>query len=60
VVAAVLAGQLAVIRPRLNRRSDRVLGGENLPRSRTHLVYIAFEVAKAGSLIALGSSILAG
>src|SRR5579875_2468660 len=28
VVAALLAAQLGVIRPRLNRRSDRVLAGE--------------------------------
>ncbi|MGH3756249.1 hypothetical protein [Actinophytocola sp.] len=60
MVAVVLVGQLAVIRPRLNRRSDRVLAGENLPRSRVHLAYIALEVVKAGSLIALGSSILTG
>lgn len=60
VVAVVLVGQLAVVRPRLNRRSDRVLAGETLPRSRAHLVYVAFEVVKVGSLIALGFSILTG
>jgi hypothetical protein len=60
VIVAVLVGQLCVLRPILNRRSDRVLAGENLPRSRVHLAYIAFEVVKAGSLIALGCSILSG
>lgn len=60
VLAVVLVGQLVLIRPRLNRRSDRVLAGENLPRSRLHLAYIAVEVVKAGSLIALGWSILTG
>ena len=60
VVAVVLVGQLAVIRPRLNRRSDRVLAGENPPHSRAHLVYIAFEVVKVASLITLGVSILSG
>ncbi len=60
VVAVVLVGQLAVIRPRLNRRSDRVVAGENPPRSRAHLVYIVFEVVKVASLIMLGIGILAG
>lgn len=57
-VAAVLAVQLAAVRPALNRRSDRVLAGEDLPRSRQHLVYVALEIAKVGLLIALGISIL--
>ncbi|MGW2464265.1 hypothetical protein ACWC2M_35585 [Streptomyces sp. NPDC001761] len=53
-VAALLLAQLAFVRPRLNRRSDRVLAGEELPRSRSHLWYVALEVLKAGGLIALG------
>ena len=56
---ALLVGQLAVVRPRLNRRSDRVLAGEDLPRSRGHLVYIAFEAAKVVALIGLGVTLLA-
>ncbi|MGH3468580.1 MAG: hypothetical protein ACRDQF_12725 [Thermocrispum sp.] len=60
VIAVVLVGQLAVVRPRLNRRSDRVLAGENLPRSRVHLVYIACEVVKAVALTALSFTILTG
>lgn len=60
-VAAVvpLVGQLAVVRPRLNRRSDRVLADEDLPRSRGHLVYIAFEIAKVLALLGLGATLLA-
>ncbi|MET8560030.1 hypothetical protein ABZV75_05225 [Streptomyces flaveolus] len=57
-VAAVLLAQLAVVRPLLNRRSDRVLAGEQLPRSRSHLWYVALEVLKAGALIALGVVLL--
>ncbi|WP_129305360.1 hypothetical protein [Streptomyces sp. L2] len=57
--AVLLLGQLAVVRPRLNRRSDRVLAGEELPRSRSHLWYVAFEAAKVAVLIALGVSLLA-
>ncbi|MGW4438366.1 hypothetical protein ACWELO_21835 [Streptomyces sp. NPDC004596] len=57
-VAVLLAAQLAVVRPRLNRRSDRVLAGEELPRSRGHLWYVALETAKAVALIALGVALL--
>ncbi|WP_406447504.1 hypothetical protein OHB14_50505 [Streptomyces sp. NBC_01613] len=59
VVAGVLAGQLGLIRPRLNRRSDRVLAGEQLPRSHAHLYYVAFEVIKAMALMLLGIRLLA-
>jgi hypothetical protein len=58
-VMALPVGQLVVVRPRLNRRSDPVLAGEDLPRSRGHLVCIAFESAKVLALIALGVTVLA-
>lgn len=58
-LAVVLAGQLLVVRPRLNRRSDRVLAGEDVPRSREHLVYVALEVVKLGLLVAAGVVALA-
>ena len=54
----LLVGQLAVFRPRLNRRSDRVLAGEDLPRSRGHLFYVAFEAAKVVGLLGLGVTLL--
>ncbi|MFK4144791.1 hypothetical protein [Streptomyces sp. NPDC004065] len=56
--AAVLLIQLAAVRPRLNRRSDRVLAGEDLPRSRGHLAYVALEILKTAALIALGICLL--
>jgi hypothetical protein len=55
----ILAGQLIVIRPQLNRRTDRVLAGQNLPRSTVHLYYVVLEVAKAFTLLALGICLLA-
>jgi hypothetical protein len=58
-VAVLLAIQLGAIRPALGRRSGRVLGGENLPRSRAHLTYVAVEVVKVAALIGLGVSLLA-
>lgn len=58
VSAVLLAVQLGGVRPALNRRSDRVLAGAQLPRSRAHLVYVALEVAKVAALIALGVRLL--
>jgi len=51
-VLAVLV-QILVVRPPLSRRSDRVLAGEELPRSTAHYYYIALEVAKVVTLIGL-------
>lgn len=59
VVAGLLLGQLTVIRPRLNRRSDLILAGEDLPRSHGHLHYVIAEIAKVMLLIGLGTSVLA-
>jgi hypothetical protein len=52
----LLGVQLGLVRPALNRRSDRVLAGEELPRSRGHLVYVALEVAKVALLVAAGTA----
>lgn len=49
-----------MIRPRLNRRSSRVLAGEDLPRSGAHLYYVGLEIAKAVALAVLGTSVLLG
>jgi hypothetical protein len=53
-LVALLVVQLGAVRPRLNRRSGRVLAGEDLPRSRGHLHYVALEAVKVVLLIALG------
>jgi hypothetical protein len=58
-LAVLVAVQLVGVRPALNRRSDRVLAGEELPRSRGHLVYVALELVKVVLLVALGSVALA-
>ncbi|GGY97796.1 hypothetical protein [Streptomyces poonensis] len=58
-VVVVLAVQLIAVRPALNRRSDRVLAGEDLPRSRAHHAYIALELLKTAGLVALGVTTLA-
>lgn len=53
VAAVVLAVQIVVVRPPLTRRSDRVLAGEELPRSHAHYWYIGLEVAKVVALVGL-------
>ncbi|MEW1736297.1 hypothetical protein [Nocardia beijingensis] len=53
IAAVVLAVQIAVVRPPLSRRSDRVLAGEDLPRSHAHYWYIGLEVVKVVGLIGL-------
>ncbi|WP_181719470.1 MULTISPECIES: hypothetical protein [Nocardia] len=53
VAAALLAVQIVVVRPPLSRRADRVLAGEELPRSHAHFWYIGLEVVKVVALFGL-------
>lgn len=56
---ALLAAQLGLVRPRLNRRASQVLAAESeVPRSRAHAYYIAAEIAKIAALTGLGASLL--
>ncbi|MGH3471250.1 MAG: hypothetical protein ACRDPG_04280 [Nocardioidaceae bacterium] len=54
VLWVLLVAQVGVVRRRLNRRSERVLAGENLPRSREHFAYVGLEGAKVILVVALG------
>jgi len=58
VVVAVLVLQLVVVRPRLTRRSDAVLAGEDGQRSRAHLGYVVLELVKVVALLAGGIALL--
>ncbi|MET8942804.1 hypothetical protein ABZX30_04235 [Streptomyces sp. NPDC004542] len=58
LAAGLLTVQVAAVRPVLNRRSDRVLAGDESGRSRAHLWYVACEAAKAVVLLALGVTVL--
>lgn len=60
LTAVLLAVQLLLVRPRLNRRSARVLAGHDAPRSRAHHAYIGLEALKLAALVALGATLLAG
>lgn len=56
---ATLAVQVLLVRPALTRRSDRVLAGEDAPRSRAHLVYVGLEAVKVVALLVGGVVLLA-
>ena len=58
IVFAALVAQLLGVRPRLARRSDAVLAGQNAPRSRAHYAYVALEVVKVIALAAGGILLL--
>ncbi len=53
VAVVVLVAQLALVRPVLVRRSNRVLHGEVAGRSRAHHAYIGLEVVKVLALVVL-------
>ncbi|MBU3061442.1 hypothetical protein KO481_07890 [Nocardia sp. NEAU-G5] len=53
VTVVVLALQVVLVRPPLTRRSNRVLAGEEGPRSPAHLWYVGLEVVKVVTLIGL-------
>jgi hypothetical protein len=60
IAIVVLTFQLAGVRPRLNRRSEQVLAGADVPRSGAHHVYLALELLKVIALIVLGAALLSG
>lgn len=59
VAVLALLVQLFAVRPALTRRSDRVLAGEDGPRSHAHFVYIGLEVLKVVALLGFGVAVLA-
>jgi hypothetical protein len=59
VAIVALLMQVLAVRPRLAKRSDAVLAGEDGPRSRAHYVYIGFELVKVVALITAGVMLLA-
>jgi hypothetical protein len=60
VAVTVLLVQVLAVRPRLTRRSDTVLAGEDAPRSRAHYGYVGLEVLKVVALVVTGVLLLAG
>ncbi|PYE12750.1 hypothetical protein DFR67_12029 [Williamsia limnetica] len=58
VTVAILALQVVLVRPRLTRRTNLVLAGDDVPHSYAHHAYIALEVAKVLGLLATGIVLL--
>lgn len=58
VAVSALLVQLAVVRPRLKRRSDLVLAGGDAPRSHTHYLYVGLELVKLSALLTTGSLLM--
>jgi len=54
VLAALLAVQVLLLRPRLDRRAGQIMAGQAPPPARLHLAYIALEGTKVLALPALG------
>jgi hypothetical protein len=54
----ILVVQIVLVRPRLARRSDRVLAGEDAPRSNAHYWYVGLEVIKVVALLVTGAFLL--
>lgn len=58
VALVMLVVQLAVVRPRLNKRADKVLAGYQGPRSNVHYVYVGLELVKLIALLVAGIGLL--
>ncbi|WP_006245611.1 hypothetical protein [Mycolicibacterium tusciae] len=58
IAFGALTVQMAGVRPQLTRRSDAVLAGQNVARSRAHYVYVALEAVKLVALIVGGILVL--
>ena len=55
VTVALLATQAVLLRPRLDRRAQKIITGHPPPPSRLHLTYIGLECLKVATLIALAA-----
>ena len=54
IIWTLLLVQVAALRPRLDRRAQQLIHGQNPSRSRLHLAYVAAECAKVVLLPTLG------
>ena len=58
VAVVTLLAQVLIVRPRLSRRSDAVLAGDDAPRSRPHWAYVGLELVKVAALLIAGVLLL--
>jgi hypothetical protein len=59
VAIVTLLAQVLFVRPRLTRRSDAVLAGDDGSRSRAHWAYVGLETVKVIALLIAGVLLLA-
>ena len=59
LAVVALLTQVLIARPRLTRRSDAVLAGDDAPRSRAHWAYVGLEIPKVIALLIAGVLLLA-
>lgn len=59
IAVVALLAQVLIVRPRLTRRSDAVLAGDDGPRSRAHWAYVGLEIPKVIALLVAGILLLA-
>jgi len=57
-LVGLLAVQVALLRPRLDRRAVAIVAGQTLSPSRQHLVYIGLEGVKVLTLLVLGAVLI--
>lgn len=57
-ICVLLILQTAWLLPLLTARAERVIAGSSEPRSKIHLIFIAFEVLKVLLLLVLGAGLL--
>lgn len=58
VGVSILVVQVFAVRPRLTRRSSRILAGLDAPRTPSHHVYVALEMGKVVALLITGILLL--
>ena len=58
IAVVALLAQVLIVRPRLTRRSDAVLAGDDGPRSRAHWAYVGLEIPKVIALLVAGILLL--
>lgn len=59
IAVVALLAQVLIVRPRLARRSDAVLAGDDATRSRAHWAYVGLEIPKVIALLIAGVLLLA-
>jgi hypothetical protein len=58
LIVIVLILQSFWLLPNLNRRATRIIGGERLPSSKTHIYFVVLELIKLILLVVIGCGLI--